>query len=500
MGVDDNAHTVAWSERQHDKGFRRLAGRATVAQKQSAVERWARARPDNRAQRGWLLAALRSGAAPEATMMRATSDGVLDLASFQLGDARAPQLAAAIAATSRMRSVRLADNRLSGAPLATVVDALARHAAGLEALDLAGNDLSVPAVGGGGGGGAAAAEPLLQQRKAPGVVALAALLPDARALIKLALGRTRLRDRDGAAILAAAAAARDGRGVGALAAPRNVLGIESARALVALLAPPVIAGAADVRALVTLDLAHNRLGDAGAHVVCDAVRRNGSLRHLELAGNGVGDRAAEAIAAALRENAACAHWGLASNLLGSRAALLLAHALAHNRAPRALDLGANPLGEAGGRALLRLLLGEASRLSLTLALRGATFEPRQPSSDGHDPDELRRAFLLHHREHVMNESQPVPASSYSLNVARAFDRALLHDLCTLASATKATLEVRCGAERRVLVATPPSAAAGDGGDGAATAAGAGAGADAGAKSARSSTAWTSTASGGSGAK
>ena len=57
MGVDDNAHTVAWSERQHDKGFRRLAGRATVAQKQSAVERWARARPDNRAQRGWLLAA-----------------------------------------------------------------------------------------------------------------------------------------------------------------------------------------------------------------------------------------------------------------------------------------------------------------------------------------------------------------------------------------------------------------------------------------------------------
>ena len=63
MGVDDNAHTVAWSERQHDKGFRRLAGRATVAQKQSAVERWARARPDNRAQRGWLLAALRSGAA-----------------------------------------------------------------------------------------------------------------------------------------------------------------------------------------------------------------------------------------------------------------------------------------------------------------------------------------------------------------------------------------------------------------------------------------------------
>ena len=54
--------------------------------------------------------------------------------------------------------------------------------------------------------------------------------------------------------------------------------------------------------------------------------------------------------------------------------------------------------------MLRLLLGEVA--SLTLALRGA---PRAAPAElrRHDPDEPD-AFLLHHREHVMNESQPAP--------------------------------------------------------------------------------------------
>ena len=62
MVVDDA--TARKAVASSDKGFRRLAGRATAAQKQSAVARWARARPDNRSQRGEQPPALRAIVGP----------------------------------------------------------------------------------------------------------------------------------------------------------------------------------------------------------------------------------------------------------------------------------------------------------------------------------------------------------------------------------------------------------------------------------------------------
>jgi len=109
--------------------------------------------------------------------------------------------------------------------------------------------------------------------------------------------------------------------------------------------------AADPR-VKTLYLEQNKLGDAEALLVAQALSGHRSLCFLGLGDNTIGDDGVRAIADAVsRTSAPLANLGLSNNAVGDAGACLLAGALEKSAALEVLDLRGNKIGPAGAARL-----------------------------------------------------------------------------------------------------------------------------------------------------
>lgn len=141
---------------------------------------------------------------------------------------------------------------------------------------------------------------------------------------------------------------------------------------------------------------HARLGDAGAKLLCNALRHNRNLHTLHLSGNGieqvrvwvapcprtracdlsvacvvaVSQAGGHALAALVADSPSLLFVDLSWNSISGRAALAMADALRSNGSLRAINLAWNALGDAGGEAIAAALLAndalQAVDLSCTL--------------------------------------------------------------------------------------------------------------------------------------
>jgi hypothetical protein len=103
--------------------------------------------------------------------------------------------------------------------------------------------------------------------------------------------------------------------------------------------------------LVALELHDNRISDASAAVLAEAVATSSSLRRLDLSGNDLTDDGAVVLAEALRQGA-LTHVSLNGNLLEDTGAEALAAVVRESATLRVLNLKRNHIGPAGAAALL----------------------------------------------------------------------------------------------------------------------------------------------------
>jgi hypothetical protein len=204
---------------------------------QAQLAKWTRAHPSDAGHDRWLSTCVQTQTAPEATMLRVTKQGTMDLSGMELGNARVGPLASALSA-SVLTSVNLSKNRLSGDPLSQCLESLvSSKSSHLVSVDLSYNDVSGDSA----------------------MRGLATLVAQCRTLSKLTVIKGHLSDREGALLLQAIGnGARAGRGVASLTLAKNRLGIASARTCAVLLEPSIIdasdEGGTLSSCLVALDL------------------------------------------------------------------------------------------------------------------------------------------------------------------------------------------------------------------------------------------------------
>jgi hypothetical protein len=287
-----------------------------------------------------------------AALAHSASLTTLRLGAAALGDAGAAALAEVLQAHGTLRTLDLRDNDIGNAGAAALGGALAANGA-LRALHLGGNAFDAAGVG-----------------------ALAGALAVNSTLTTLRLGAGHFDAA--AAAPALALALRGNTSLRTLALDNGNLDDAGAAAL----AEALCDGAA---ALTSLDLHANAIGDAGAAALAHALACDDSaLAELILDGrryNGhafIGDAGAAALAAALAHNTALTRLSLRDQHVGAAGAAALAAALTScaregaRSALLCLDLSGNEqLGDAGAGAFAAALAAGAGGGLLTLRLAGS---------------------------------------------------------------------------------------------------------------------------------
>lgn len=124
-----------------------------------------------------------------------------------------------------------------------------------------------------------------------------------------------------------------------------LIGVSATKELLDLLAP--------YKTLALLELGRNHLGDDGAMVVAEAMKRNETPKTIHLDVNDIGDEGAKALARAIEVNTSVERLCLSGNRIGDEGAKALAAALPLNHTLETFTLGWNePLTDAGGSALV----------------------------------------------------------------------------------------------------------------------------------------------------
>ncbi|KJE97283.1 hypothetical protein, variant [Capsaspora owczarzaki ATCC 30864] len=105
----------------------------------------------------------------------------------------------------------------------------------------------------------------------------------------------------------------------------------------------------------THSLGKNRIGDAGATAIAEALQASTALIHLYLVENQIGDAGAQAIAEGLNGNTRLTGLYLYQNEFGDAGAQAMAQALKVNTTLTWLSLRANQIGDAGAQAVAEAL-------------------------------------------------------------------------------------------------------------------------------------------------
>ena len=112
---------------------------------------------------------------------------------------------------------------------------------------------------------------------------------------------------------------------------------------------------AESGALMHLKLHDNKIGDAGAIAIADALRINGVMTNLNLNSNLIGVEGGKAIAEALKVNSALTGLNLNENQIGDAGASAIADALHVNGVVTQLGLRENKIGDKGAAAIAKAL-------------------------------------------------------------------------------------------------------------------------------------------------
>ena len=124
--------------------------------------------------------------------------------------------------------------------------------------------------------------------------------------------------------------------------------------------------------LTKLDLSNNSISDAGAVSVAEALHHNSTLTKLDLSNNSISDAGAVALAQALHHNSILTRLHFSNNNISDAGAVALAQALHHNSTLTELYLpGSNGIGEEGTRQLVQALTVNTSisKYGLSLPMR-----------------------------------------------------------------------------------------------------------------------------------
>ncbi len=117
---------------------------------------------------------------------------------------------------------------------------------------------------------------------------------------------------------------------------------------------------------MVVSLWEERIGDAGAAAVAEALQGNNTLTTLSLGFNDIGATGAVAVVKALKENNTLTTLNLGFNSIGDAGAGAVVEALKGNNTLTTLSLGGNDIGAAGAAAAAEALKGNTALTALYL--------------------------------------------------------------------------------------------------------------------------------------
>ncbi|CAF0988062.1 unnamed protein product [Adineta ricciae] len=141
--------------------------------------------------------------------------------------------------------------------------------------------------------------------------------------------------------------------------------------------------------LTTLNLSWNKIGDAGAQYVSDALRHNTTLTVLDLYDNEIGDAGAQYVSDALRHNTTLTTLHLSRNQIGEKGAQYVSDALRHNTTLTTLYLSRNQIGDAGAQ-----YVSDALRHNTTLTILNLSWNEIGDAGAQYVSDALRHNTTL----------------------------------------------------------------------------------------------------------
>ena len=115
------------------------------------------------------------------------------------------------------------------------------------------------------------------------------------------------------------------------------------------------------KTLTNLNLSSNRISDAGATCIAEAMKVNKTLTKLYLRNNGISDAGATCIAEAMKVNKTLTNLDLSSNRISDAGATCIAEAMKVNKTLTNLDLSNNGISDAGATGI-----AEAMKVNKTL--------------------------------------------------------------------------------------------------------------------------------------
>ena len=108
-------------------------------------------------------------------------------------------------------------------------------------------------------------------------------------------------------------------------------------------------------ALQQLDVSNNSIGDRGATVLAEMLKKNSTLQQLDVSRNSIHSGGATALAEMLKENRTLQQLDVSGNSIGDEGATTLAIMLKKNSTLQQLDVGSNSIGDRGATELAKML-------------------------------------------------------------------------------------------------------------------------------------------------
>jgi len=198
--------------------------------------------------------------------------------------------------------------------------------------------------------------------------------------------------------------------------------------------------------LQTLDLGWNMVSKNGAREIGKSLLYNTSLTTLHLAYNQFGVHA-QVLANSLLSNTTLLDLDMANNAVSGPAAMVFADALRQNSTLHRLNLDGNPLGDSGGRAIMMAVAKLCTRRDLdaeAVNTRGkskkkAKVPKKKPAKKGKkgveiaaeekkEPQHLSIQHCSYAQDNFFDRNHPSGKSPYELDMSQASHRSVVREL------------------------------------------------------------------------
>ncbi|GMH51778.1 hypothetical protein TrST_g8706 [Triparma strigata] len=291
--------------------------------------------------------------------------------NYGMGDEKALALSEALAGMPFIKTLDLANNRLTNKSVPNILDAC--FATNLMNLNLSGNRVDVD-----------------------GAKSLASFLDKCDTLRSLVLDRCEINDEDLQILIPGFIKKADEIGVGNLSLSENQITGVGGEFLGELFRN-------EGCSLEKLNLSQNYLKGDGAVCFGKALGKNKKLSEINLHMNRISNSGAMALASSLLMNKSLKVLNLEHNDIGTEGSFVMASILTKNTTLEKMSLIGNPLGEQGGRCMLRAIM---NGMKTIVTMTSCTFNPNSS----------------------LNYDHSNPERNYDLDLEDPFNISVLHEL------------------------------------------------------------------------